>query len=170
MKEEWKDIEGYEGLYRVSNTGKVLSVRRNREFSLNPNPLYVNVSLSKEGDSKSFSVHRLVAKAFVPNPENKTDVNHIDGNKLNNNSWNLEWTTKSENIKHALKLGLKTLDFKDVVKRKVDRISLTDEVIQTYESLSEAARDIKGQVSLIHQCCNGRQNTHRNFKWKYHHE
>ncbi len=115
--EIWKDIEGYEGKYQISNFGNVKSLETwtgdkyiKREKILK-NVVYGNgyyyVCLSKKGEVKKHKVNRLVAQAFIPNPENKPFTNHIDGDKLNNNVNNLEWCTQSENMKHASKIGLR---------------------------------------------------------------
>jgi hypothetical protein len=98
----WKDIEGYEGLYKVSKFGRIFSFYDNR--ILNPKPRkskYLIIGLYKDGVRITYRVHRLVAEAFIPNPLNKATVNHRDGNKSNNNVWNLEWATHKENTKHA---------------------------------------------------------------------
>lgn len=115
--EEWKDIRGYEGFYQVSNMGRVKSLggqcgtvyrkERIRTKSLTKDG-YERVRLIRNGADKTMRVHRLVAEAFVPNPDNKETVNHIDGNKLNNVASNLEWTDRSEQMQHAYRLGLKT--------------------------------------------------------------
>lgn len=119
MKEIWKDIFNYEGLYQVSNTGKVKSLERksfnghvlitNKErflkFGNNGNG-YLFVNLSKDNTQKRLYVHRLVAFAFIPNPLNKETVNHKDGNKLNNCVENLEWCSQKENNQHARRTGL----------------------------------------------------------------
>ena len=112
--EVWKDCVGYEGKYQVSNLGNVRSISNNKgtyqERLLSqrqtPTSNYLYVSFTIKGMTKQHSVHRLVAKAFIANPSNKATVNHIDGNKLNNNVCNLEWNTYSENIKHAYSIGL----------------------------------------------------------------
>jgi len=106
--EIWKDIKGYEGLYQISNLGNVKSLFRYKK-TLKPffRKQYFSVNLSKNNNFKTFTVHRLVAENFIINPENKLQVNHIDGNKLNNNIDNLEWNTAKENTNHALLLGLK---------------------------------------------------------------
>ena len=102
--EIWKDIDGYNGVYQVSNLGNV------RRLSLVTPRLirgYNYADLHYKGERKNCSIHRLVAKTFIKNTENKPQVNHIDGNKFNNNVNNLEWNTSSENIKHAYKTGLR---------------------------------------------------------------
>lgn len=120
---EWKPVKGYEGLYEISNTGLVKALERRvdrgkchrtwethiKRYGVDGNG-YFRVSLSKDGVNKTHKVHRLVAQAFIDNPNNLPQVNHIDGNKQNNHVDNLEWCTNSENQKHACKLGLKRLD------------------------------------------------------------
>lgn len=124
MTEIWKDIKGYEGSYQVSNLGRVKSLQRtircglancNNKRTIPEQILrprrdlkkgYMQVTLSKSSVLTVYSVHRLVASAFIPNPHNKPEVNHIDGHPSNNNVENLEWVTKSENAIHAFKLGL----------------------------------------------------------------
>lgn len=114
-KEVWKDIEGYEGLYQISNLGRVKSLPKIRgrtlveERILSPvlgNRGYKMIMLYKNNGNKRFSIHRLIAKAFIPNISNKPYINHKDGNKLNNSIENLEWCTCRENIIHALNMGL----------------------------------------------------------------
>jgi len=107
-KEIWKDIINYEGIYQISNSGKVKSLLNNNLILHNNTDLkgYIYVNLYKNKKGTAFRVHRLVAIAFILNPENKPQVNHKDGVKSNNYDWNLEWNTQSENIKHAFKNGL----------------------------------------------------------------
>lgn len=106
-----KPIEGFNEKCFVSDDGKVYSIRRQGHKGgfvkqrMN-NSGYLRVALSKNGKSKAYFVHRLVAQAFIPNPENKQFVNHKDGDKTNNRMSNLEWCTKSENMQHAVKTGL----------------------------------------------------------------
>lgn len=134
VEEIWKDIEEYEGIYQVSNHGRIKSMIGwnghkyiKREKMLNPykqegskNYYRAIVKLKKDGKGKEFKVHRLVAEAFIPNPENKAEVNHLDGNPLNNIVSNLEWSTHQENITHSIDTGLKvntinTIDRKTMV-------------------------------------------------------
>lgn len=109
--EIWKDIIGYEGLYQISNFGRVKSFPRRGTTTKILKPRinrqgYLLVDLCKNAKSKRFPLHRLVAQAFISNPENKPEPNHEDGNKFNNHVSNLKWVTKSENIQHAMNNGL----------------------------------------------------------------
>lgn len=109
MKEIWKDIDGFEGLYKISNLGNVYSYISNRLL----NPRIDNfgrrgVHFYQNKKECCFRIHRLVAQHFIPNPNNYPEVNHIDGNKMNDRIDNLEWCTGSQNVKHAFKLGLMT--------------------------------------------------------------
>lgn len=116
MIEIWKDVKGFDGFYQVSNLGRVKSVSRKigncfrkekiRSLSLTKDG-YVKLRLSYCGKDVTKRVHRLVAEAFIPNPENKETVNHKDGNKLNNCIYNLEWADRSEQMYHAYKHSLK---------------------------------------------------------------
>lgn len=115
MEEIWKDVEGYKGLYQISNLGRVKSLKDNignhriliKKLSLNKNG-YFFVRLWKNGIAKNCYIHRLTMVGFNSNVENKRTINHKDGNKQNNNIDNLEWNTYSENENHAYKLGLKS--------------------------------------------------------------
>lgn len=146
--EIWKDIQNYERIYQVSNLGRVRSLSRevksgqktlslkDKIRKLNPNGNgYLNLLLHKEGIKKAYRVHRLVAEAFIPNPTNLPEVNHIDGDKLNNSVSNLEWCDKSHNEIHARHLGLKT--FKSICKPV---IRLEDG--KEYNSIAKASKDI----------------------------
>lgn len=121
MDEIWVDIKNYEGLYKISNFGRVMSMpktwvcckkttRTKSEtiVSVCTNTLYHNLRLHKKGEKSRFkNLHRLLAEHFIPNPNNKREVNHINGNKHDNRLENLEWVTSSENRKHAFDTGLK---------------------------------------------------------------
>jgi hypothetical protein len=105
MDEIWKDIDGYKGIYQVSNFGNVKN--KSMVLSLRTNRGYKYITLYKDGKTTSKAVHRLVAISFIPNKKNKSEVNHKDGDKQNNRIDNLEWCTPSENSKHAYATGLK---------------------------------------------------------------
>ena len=108
--EIWRDVVGYEGLYEVSNKGRVKTLLGKEEYILKISPNkngYYKTSLSKAGKATTCLVHVLVAKAFIPNVTGKPTVNHKDGNRLNNNVENLEWATYSENLQHSYDIGLR---------------------------------------------------------------
>jgi len=111
--EEWRDIVGYEGLYEVSNIGRVRSVKKDvyflKSFQRKKEIHYIYFFLSKNGVRKSYYCHRLVAQSFIFNFNNKPCVNHIDNNPENNKVENLEWCTQKENVYHALKQGRHSL-------------------------------------------------------------
>jgi hypothetical protein len=118
--EFWKDIEGFRGFYQISSFGRVMSMPRviirtdGKKCTVKQRILshcvgkcgYCRVALSIDGRFPTLKVHRLVAEAFIPNPENKPEVNHKRGNKQDNRFWMLEWNTKSENVKHSFETGL----------------------------------------------------------------
>lgn len=112
MVKEWKDVQGYEGCYKISNFGEILGLPRNGTVKYPKLKKqskwgdYLQIELSLNGTHKKYTVHRLVAKAFVPNPNNLPEVNHKDGCKSNNNASNLEWTTRKGNSDHAFSNGL----------------------------------------------------------------
>jgi hypothetical protein len=103
-KEQWKDVRGFENLYKISNKGRIYTNHRHRMKVPNKR-LYINYNLYKKGRLYGFSAHRLVAKHFIPNPQKLPQVNHKDCNKYNNNIENLEWCNNSHNQKHAYKMG-----------------------------------------------------------------
>lgn len=155
--EIWKDIGGYEGLYQVSNMGKVKSLSRTvkcREFTRTiktrilkqyPRPDgYMQVNLKLNGKQKTLNVHRLVAEAFIPNPENKTDVDHINGNKEINSVSNLRWATRVENLNNRRKK-------KKGGNSKVVCIN-TGEI---FETLEKAGKTHKIKPATIGGCCKG---------------
>jgi len=105
--EQWKAVKDFEDRYWISSHGNVLSVKRKRTLKPRIRLGYAKVILNKKGKRTDIQVHRLVAQAFIPNLEGKPEVNHLDGNKINNRVANLEWCTRSENLKHAFRIGLR---------------------------------------------------------------
>lgn len=191
--ENWKDIVGYEGAYQVSNTGFVRSMDRvvvvksiskyrqhirvikGRKLKFSVIQGYCHVILCSHNRTKIFKVHRLVAAAFIPNPDNKPQVNHIDAIKTNNHYENLEWCSSKENVNHAwsLKLRKPTYAMKGVKgkfnpsSKKVKCIS-PDGTVVVYDSLTEAAEKEKVSVSSISNNISGRSNMCKNKKiFKY---
>jgi hypothetical protein len=144
MEEVFKDIEGYEGLYQVSNLGRVKSLeykgkKREKILKLSKNKSgYLIVNLFKLQKSKSINVHRIVAENFIPNKYNKIQVNHIDGVKFNNCVDNLEWCTPSENVNHFFSSNLSKLYRLNISKRQ--SIAVIDiETNTVYKSIKEAS-------------------------------
>mgnify|MGYP003641447926 CR=1 FL=1 len=171
MKEEkWLDIKGYENLYKVSNLGRVIKVSKNRVLAESKySDGYRYYSLSKNGKSKKFKSHRLLALHFLSNPENKKQVNHIDGIKYNNDLSNLEWVTQSENILHSYKIGTqKPLKGSDnVLSFRVYQYGLDGKFIQSFGSGRDAARKLGLYQSNISACCLGKIKSSGGFNWSY---
>ena len=163
MKEEWKDIPEYEGLYRISNFGSVYSLIKDKVLKPAKHKRgYEVIVLSKDKKHKTYLVHRLVAKTFIPNPQNKIEVNHKDGNKNNNNVLNLEWCTREENTRHAFLNGLRPMQ----CKIKIEALRLRDNCLFLYQSMSEASRQTGVNLGNISRCCNGKCNSAGGFVFK----
>lgn len=172
MEEIWKDIKGYEGLYKISNFGNVksLNIKRNKKLSMNRCG-YLFVNLSKNDVRKNFLVHRLVAAAFIENPENLPCVNHIDEDKTNNCVNNLEWCSYEYNNNYGTrihKMICTQLNRKDLSKTLL-QFDLNGNFIKEYCSLRDAARSLGNKYfcSLISRCSNGIIKTAYGYKWKY---
>lgn len=155
--ETWRDIPGYEGLYKVSDLGRVKKINKDYQIVMKSWEAgeYQVVRLSKNNIQEDIGIHRLVAMAFIPNPENKAQVNHIDGDKFNNTLTNLEWVTPSENMKHAYRTGL--LVVSSEVRRKAALAAAKATSVPVYckqldklfTSLSEASRCLNIDVGRI---------------------
>lgn len=155
INEIWAPVKGYEGFYEVSDTGKVKGIDRmvvsknglTRKKGIEiktrvNNDGYIEVRLSKDSRTTTTFIHILIAKAFIPNPFNKSEVNHINGIKTDNRIENLEWSTHSENMKHAYKMGL----LKRISKHVIDNCTGKE-----YTSIKEAAIDL----NIKHGTCRG---------------
>jgi hypothetical protein len=180
MKYEiWKDVEGYEGLYQVSNFGNIRSLRyRNQtKTQLLKKQLdrygYEVICLSKKGVVKSKRINRLVALAFIPNPENKPHINHIDGEPKNNKVENLEWCTQKENIQHLYKIlkykshmnGRKGA--KSNCNKRVIQLDKTKQYIKTWDCILDASKKLNISSSAISNCLTNRSKTAGGYVWKY---
>lgn len=179
--EFWRDIKGYEGLYQISNYGRVKSleryvkhykggVRLKKEIILEPVIVcgYFKVNLYKENILKQFSIHRLVAQAFIPNPDNLPEVNHKDENKQNNNATNLEWV----NDKYNTNYGTRNKRVSDKMTNgklsiPVLQYDLDGNFIKEWPSISEVRRLNNFHKYCIIQVCKNKQESAYGYKWKY---
>lgn len=177
---KWKQIKDFEE-YQISNTGLI---KRNG-IVLNPfnNDGYLRILLSNGLIKKKKLIHRLVAEAFIPNEDNKKQVNHIDLNKLNNNVKNLEWVTPKENVQHAIKniesrreyLKTKMSDIgkqygkENALKtrKKIIQLDLNDNIVNEFDSARDASRELNISYKVISKCCNGNSKSYKGFKWKF---
>ena len=190
--EIWKDIEGYEGLYKVSNKGNIKSLPKNVTYSngcvhyyegrlmksvVNNKNGYVYIGLTKNKKQSNFRLHRLVAKAFISNPNNFKEINHLDFNKINNSIDNLEWCDRFRQNQHAAKkpgrkwakngagkFGKLNHKSKPVVQISIE----TNEILNVFESGCLAVKSIKGaSQAKISACCLGHRKTHAGYKWDF---
>lgn len=152
--------------YSVSENGEVRKNTNNYMMKLQIQQGYYHVTLQIEGKAKRFRVHRLVAEAFIPNPENKPYVNHIDGNRQNNKAENLEWVTPAENTRHAITTGLML----PTRERAVVQFDLDGNKITEYISVSEAARQTNSRIEKICACCQRQREQHNGYQWRYKNE
>ena len=180
MEEIWKDIKDYEGMYQVSNLGNIRSLDRyinqkgisgktykrfikgKQIMSSKDLNGYLHVILHKNSKYKIFRIHQLVAQMFISNPENKKQINHIDGNKQNNSVTNLEWVTIRENHIHAYKTGLHKAP-----KKKCIQKDLEGNILRIWESLKQINEEMGYDASAISRCCRKQQKTSYNFFWEF---
>lgn len=177
--EVWKDIEGFEGYYEVSSHGRIRSVERDivERNGIKTQHLkgrirkqimgtmgYYMLHLNKDGHYKSCFVHRLVAEAFLPNPDNLPEVNHIDENKENNAVWNLEWCDHLHNQRHGTAPQRISAS---KPKRRVEQLTLDGQHVAYYESRYAAARAFNRPKANIFFALTGRSKSAYGYKWRY---
>lgn len=151
------------GLYEVSNLGNVKNIKTNRVFSKNIDYFgYCVVTLTKNKKAKNYKVHRLVAQAFIPNKHDKTQINHINGNKQDNRMENLEWVSCKENIQHAVNNNLINCE------KQIEQYNKNGKLLSIWTSVIEAQRQLKIKDSNIIAVCNGKRKTAGGYIWKYH--
>lgn len=161
MKETWKNVRGYEGLYQISDLGRVKSLKKILKPS---NSEYKRVNLYKNGKIKTYYIHRLVAEAFIPNPENKPQINHKDENKYNNNVNNLEWCTHKENMNHGTKQDRESLA---KTKYNVLQYDLDGNLIKRWFNLREIILNTNYKKANIMYCCKHKYRTAYGYRWEY---
>ena len=187
MKEIYKDVKGYEGLYQVSNLGNIKGLKRQIQVYKNryrtvPEKImtkeidtsgYLVCNLSINGIRRKKKIHRLVAIAFIPNPQNKPQINHKDGVKSNNKVTNLEWCTSKENMNHAVKSGLKKATWlgkggpDHFLSKQVEKYDLNMNYICDYPSVTIAAKKMGIHAGNISKAARGIKKTCSGFIWKY---
>lgn len=176
--EEWRDIVGYEGLYQVSNLGRVKSMPRLHRYAhgeylskkkiLSPRKVgkdreYLSVVLYNGKGKKQYKIHRLVAEAFVPNPQKHKEINHIDENKGNNVASNLEWCSRSYNVNYGQRIAKQSRH----LFRRVIAFDLNDNFIGEFESIVSASRFAGVSASGIGRACSNVAKTAGGYKWRY---
>lgn len=169
MIEIWKDIKGYEGLYQVSNMGRVKSLNYKRTgveqvlIPQNDKNGYTHIGLRKNNKKTTIKIHRLVATHFLSNPYNLPEVNHLNEDKSDNRVVNLEWCNHKYNMNYGTILQRKS----EKLSIPILQFTLDGDLIKRWNG----ARDIEKQTnyfqSNISRCCNGEQKTYYNFKWGY---
>ena len=176
MHEEWKDINGYEGLYQISNTGKVKSIGRHKKQGARPIEWqddmiikqrknrcgYFYLILHKDGEKKTKTIHSLVGEAFIENPEAFPQINHKDENKENNHSSNLEWCSASYNVNY----GTRNERSKKTQQKPVAQLNLDGTLIKVWDGVSEAARGLGIYTGNISSCCKGRLHKTGGYRWE----
>lgn len=180
-KEIWKDIKGYEGLYQVSNLGNIRSLYKYKGSNkrvlhkIISNKGYYVISLVKNKRKKQYRVHQLVANAFIINDNNYPVINHIDGNKLNNNVTNLEWCTVSHNNKEAYRIGLSKPN-RVMLGRKsekcpnsipINQYDMNGNFIRRWNCSYDVIRELGLRSNHIANCCKGDRNSFAGYKWSY---
>lgn len=175
MKEKWKSIKGFEGLYKISNYGNVKSLFfwdiNKRKYIIKERIIkpitdkdgYYIIGLYKNKKRKTYKVHRLVAEAFITNPNNLPQINHKDENKLNNRVDNLEWCSVIYNLKYGTRIQRAGNKHKKVV----NQYDKDGNFIKSYNSLTEASKYVNGYITGISAVCNNKQKTAYGYVWKY---
>lgn len=167
LKEIWKPIEGFPE-YEISNLGKVRSLKRGncKELSLRNVGGYLGVILSNSNETYPRYVHRLVAKAFIPNPYNLLEVNHVNENKADNRASNLEWCTRQHNNSFGTRSLKASKAQKGKPSKRAVQAFIGEKVFHSFESISEANKKGFKSSALIRQCCNDPEKKYKGYHWR----
>ena len=166
MTEVWCPIKGYEGLYEVSDKGMVRSLKFWKERIMKPGSDkngYLIVNLCKNGEKKMYLVHRLVALAFIPNPDNLPQVNHKDEDKENNSVHNLEWCSS----KYNANFGTRTKKISIKISKPVLQYKKSGEFVREWKSATDVQRNLGYFHNNISKCCNGIHKSAYGYIWKF---
>lgn len=187
MEEIWKDVKDYEEYYQVSNKGRLRSkdritqnrngkiIKKGKILKCGTSKGYKVTELIKNGKRKSFYLHRLIAREFIPNVENKPCINHIDCNRKNNDIRNLEWVTYKENTAHMIMLGRENKNEKwhdgikkhiETLKKEIVRINLYTGEKKFYSYLNQVREDGFNPANVCY-ACQGKYKTSKGYEWKY---
>lgn len=175
IMEIWKDVPGYIGLYKVSNYGRVKSVKKQLVLKTCGSGNRYKIVALCNGMRKTFRVHRLVAAAFIPNPDNKPCIDHIDGDRANNHADNLRWVTYLENNNNPItkkrlsENNAKNMQGKEGVlhpNSKPVRMMKNGVCLKIYQSIHLAKKDGFNDTLII-RCCKGRMKKHKGYNWEY---
>lgn len=174
IEEIWLAIKDYEGFYEISNLGRVRNYKTGRLLRLNKQKCgYIRVGLRKKGSKQiKYLVHRLVAQAFISNPYNKEEVNHLSGIRDQNNVGNLEWVTREENQQHSWKNLGRVSNAKgktgqnNTLSMAVIKMDINGKFLCEYESMNDASKE-GFSVNAIANCCRGIYKQHKGHKWKF---
>lgn len=164
MNETWKPIKEFETFYLISDLGRVFSLRTKtiRKTLLNGGYPEVKLCLGKKRIGKY--IHRLLAEHFIPNPLNKPQVHHKDGNKSNNNLMNLEWVSQRDNLIHAIDTGLRNYLSSS---KPIIQLSLNGDFIKEWSSTAEVSRICDITTHSISRCLSGRTKSSMGYKWVF---
>ena len=194
MTEIWKNIEGYENLYQISSIGRVRSLDRFDSIGrfikgkiLKPRidkDGYHCIFLSKNGTQKPFKIHRLVAQAFIPNPDNKPCIDHVNCVRSDNRLENLRWVTYLENNLNPITRKRSSDTHREIyqgennpnygnrgknnpLSKPIVQLTLDNEIVKLWFAAKDAEREKQFDASTITKCCRGKKQTHKNYKWQY---
>ena len=176
--EIWKPVIGYENYYEVSNKGRIRSLDRvtlfkdgkTRKFcgkiislrAMN-NSGYLTVGLHDTGKQKTFLVHRIVAEAFIENPNGYKEINHIDQNKLNNDVSNLEWCTHKENVNHGDEIERGAIK----QRRCFRQLDMDGNLIKVWNGFKKMQRETGFERKSVYECCIGKRESYKGYRWEY---